>query len=620
MRQIAFTEDDIGLDYRWTQASGPTLLPQPVLSEAFTLTVREDLLSADANRGEVVLIMEIIEKVASNELASVNVTLAITKTNEDGVIKIDPINQLRLSASEINDPDGGPLISISYQWQQQDGAVWSDIADANQAIYRHIPGSNQNLRLVTTYTDGQGYVNSVINIAPSFENFGSREIAFIEQLDAIRNGLDGNYELVRDLDFNDPKSYRSDVVNQAWISGAGWPPISGFHGNFNGNGFTISNLRIVSEETHVGLFGNIPRTVFRSGTNVAVAVEIIGVRLARVDITGTGNVGALVGSFDSFGRSEHFGARRFFPSKFTDNYVISGSVTGTGNVGALVGRFNGSDIINSHVINGSVSTSDNNSDNGGCLVGHSLRGSITDSSANCVIEGNGAVGGLVGLVGEDASAIQNSFASGKVTGKSDRGVGGLVGISEANISNSHATGEVINNSTNTGGLVGISNASINDSYATGNVNGSDKVGGLVGNAKSTINNSFALGNVSANNEVGGLVGVSNENISNSHATGKVTGSGSSIGGLVGLGESGASVSNSFARGNVTGGSNSNQAAGGLIGTFNGTSISDSYATGNVTARAFGGLVGMLNGSIGDIKISQQPMQSAEWALLILRED
>ena len=91
----SFTEDDIGLGYRWTQASGPTLLPQSVLSEAFTFTVREDLLSADANRGEVVLIMEIIEKVASNELASVNVTLAIAKTNEGGVIKIDPINELR---------------------------------------------------------------------------------------------------------------------------------------------------------------------------------------------------------------------------------------------------------------------------------------------------------------------------------------------------------------------------------------------------------------------------------------------------------------------------------------------------------------------------------------------
>jgi len=62
-----------------------------------------------------------------------------------------------------------------------------------------------------------------------------------------------------------------------------------------------------------------------------------------------------------------------------------------------------------------------------------------------------------------------------------------------------------------GGLVSYNSGTINNSYATGNVSGNNNVGGLVGNNDGTINNSYATGNVSGTSQVGGLVGGSSGN-------------------------------------------------------------------------------------------------------------
>ena len=92
------------------------------------------------------------------------------------------------------------------------------------------------------------------------------EIDNLEDLNAIRNSLSGNYELTRHLDFNDPDSYASGTVNTDWTvddfadsNDTGWTPIgtdsSRFTGQFNGNGFTISTLQINRTAMYQGLFG-----------------------------------------------------------------------------------------------------------------------------------------------------------------------------------------------------------------------------------------------------------------------------------------------------------------------------------------------------------------------------
>ena len=128
------------------------------------------------------------------------------------------------------------------------------------------------------------------------------------------------YELDVDLDFDTNGNGEADSDDDYWNDGAGWEPIGGdsnlFIATFDGNGHTISNLFINrGSDSYVGLFGYvIPPGVIRN------------TGLLSVDVTGNGQVGALVG--------HNLG-------NITASYV-AGSVTGDVQVGALVGRNLGS--------------------------------------------------------------------------------------------------------------------------------------------------------------------------------------------------------------------------------------------------------------------------------------
>ncbi|MCH9663170.1 MAG: hypothetical protein K0U66_05870, partial [Gammaproteobacteria bacterium] len=76
------------------------------------------------------------------------------------------------------------------------------------------------------------------------------EISTIEELDAVRRNTNGNFLLTRDLDFTDPLSYASGIVNESFVpiggdpaaaTNAGFPPIGtgniSFVGTFDGGGF-----------------------------------------------------------------------------------------------------------------------------------------------------------------------------------------------------------------------------------------------------------------------------------------------------------------------------------------------------------------------------------------------
>ena len=108
----------------------------------------------------------------------------------------------------------------------------------------------------------------------------------------------------------------------------------------------------------------------------------------------------------------------------------------------------------------------------------------------------------------NGSDIDNSFATGDVTGSEY--VGGLVGrnCNGSDIDNSFATGNVTASSDNAGGLVGYQDGNITNTYALGDVSGGDGVGGLVGygTGTNTYKNSFAVGAVSGSSNVGAFVG------------------------------------------------------------------------------------------------------------------
>ena len=141
----------------------------------------------------------------------------------------------------------------------------------------------------------------------------------------------------------------------------------------------------------------------------------------------------------------------------------------------------------------------------------------------------------------------------------------------------------------------------NLTLAGGSVAGNANVGALVGNVLGgTIDNVSSSAAVSGQRNVGGLVGSNGGMISASGASGAVSGLNSdaagSIGGLVGLNQTGASITASMASGAVTG---TRAMVGGLVGNNEGA-VAQSYATGAVSGAAnIGGLVGRNGGSISN---------------------
>jgi len=172
---------------------------------------------------------------------------------------------------------------------------------------------------------------------------------------------------------------------------------------------------------------------------------------ASGDVTGTDDVGGLVGltTFDS--------------PTLVENCFAKGSVTSTeedefASVGGLIGENQG-EVLNSYATGDVTGQSGGTrGDYVGGLIGDDY-GDIRRCFAIGTIEGQDTVGGLVG---------SNSLVDGST----------LDGV----IKNCYATSNVqaAETSDSAGGLVGENNRSIEDSFATGTVTGGENVGGIVG--------------------------------------------------------------------------------------------------------------------------------------------
>ena len=366
---------------------------------------------------------------------------------------------------------------------------------ATLAVRATDPGGLSVVRMITITVDrdyGETDYDS--------DDDGLIEITSLEQLDALRYDLDGDgatevpadwnlyfevfddaqedmgcvdgcagFELVADLDFDDPGSYASGAVDHGWSrgeNGAGWVPIgtrepgrsrdSAFAATFDGNGHTIANLFINRpESSFVGLFG------------YATEGRFLGIGLTDVDITGDEAVGALAGSII---------------------LVDNRSPTSEVRTSFATGRVSGADAV-------------------GGLIGWSQI-PIRDCRAAVRVSGDLLVGGLVGLQG--MRRIESSFATGVVSGGTS--VGGLVGSNLAEIVSSYATGAVSGKGSRhprlcayggVGGLLGNACAGfVMASYATGRVSAMQAAGGLVG---SKTANQFLIGFSYWDVETSGLV-------------------------------------------------------------------------------------------------------------------
>lgn len=383
------------------------------------------------------------------------------------------------------------------------------------------------------------------------------------------------------------------LANDIDLSGVNWASINNFKGTFDGNGYSITNMKSTTGGLFYGVEGNIKN-----------------LGLTDVDVKGCPLLNTLVKGSIS-------------------NCYSTGSVTTDGSTSlasGLAGALSSGVSVNSCYSTVDITDKSRNNIIGG-LVSIMQGGTLSNSFATGNILGGQYSGGLAGIV---YGSVTNCYATGNVT--NDSTAAGLIAQSYADISDCYATGDVSGNITQAGGLVannfGGSSKYLRNCYATGNITtlygGAYSVGGLVGNnyvnvencyakgnvasfrsdvggligdqrgSNTTISNCYAIGDVTGASEVGGLIGMnSSASLENCYAKGKVTGTGGVIGGLVGRNSSSSSTKNCYAIGDVIG---NGQSVGGLIGWGTGT-IESCYATGNITGKkSVAGLIGDNYGS------------------------
>lgn len=112
-----------------------------------------------------------------------------------------------------------------------------------------------------------------VNTSAATNSDGYIEVRTVEDLYNVRNDLTANYILMNDIDLSEATSYGG-----AWdYDGRGWNPIGSgdlygdgaFSGEFDGNGYSVTGMRIsvdslpagADSTTYIGLFANVSGTV-----------------------------------------------------------------------------------------------------------------------------------------------------------------------------------------------------------------------------------------------------------------------------------------------------------------------------------------------------------------------
>lgn len=231
-----------------------------------------------------------------------------------------------------------------------------------------------------------------------------------------------------------------------------------FKGNFEGNGNTISGLKITQTANtlnNVGLFGSI---VGGSIKNLTVQAD---------QISAENNIGILVGSVSG--------------DTVIYNVTVEGYINAKGNAGGVAGNVVGSKKSNAGTVtienckaNGVVINSSSNTGYVGGIAGSAQNTNLIDNRVLTYdgdsnrIQGKGYIGGIVGRA--NASNVYNSYVTGTIGGNGSISIGGVIGKYEgsSNLILARFDGTISrsNNGTSSheGTFVGTRNSSDNFKY------------------------------------------------------------------------------------------------------------------------------------------------------------
>lgn len=253
-----------------------------------------------------------------------------------------------------------------------------------------------------------------------------------------------NFVLTANIDLNGlPWTPIANSFSDALLGGSDYHI---FAGNFDGNGYTISNVSIGSETTPLesdvfGLFGATEGKI--SNLNLDT-VSIHGVaKIASIGAV-VGFAGGLVGS--SSGSIENCHVTGLTMDMSAPSNVYAAAYW----VGGLVGALDGAQLINECSVSGSITEKAGKGSIGGLIGELGKTAKITYSRSDVAVNvmadprGGADVGGFIGKGNGKTDAetvIQNCCATGNVTGGAYAGgfAGSLWGL---NIKNCYASGNV----------------------------------------------------------------------------------------------------------------------------------------------------------------------------------
>lgn len=351
------------------------------------------------------------------------------------------------------------------------------------------------------------------------------QIAGADDLQNIREHLDGYYVLVNDVDASETKD---------WNDGEGFEPIGGrwdrFVGVLDGDGFEIVGFYMNRpDEGYVALFryvgpeGEIRNVGFVDGevtggrdtasivshnaglvtdsysTNtVTGSVEVVGGLIARNDEDGVLRNSYFAGSVHAHGSTAGGLAAENFRGRIEHSYN-AGTVTSDGNyVGGITASNDG--VIEYSYNTGRVEGAETV---GGIAAGNNTDSAVRHSYNEGTVQGTGSrVGGIAGS--SSGALIEYSSNRGDVT--STRHVGGIVGSNALGsiVAHSYNTGAVTATEENGGGIAGSNDRTVFDTfneirfvYNSGTIVGATAVGGIAGlhSSSATIEHAYSTGSV-----------------------------------------------------------------------------------------------------------------------------
>ena len=314
-----------------------------------------------------------------------------------------------------------------------------------------------------------------------------------------------------------------------------WIPIGNatyaFNGTFDGDGHTVSGLKINASYDYVGLFGN------ATGKICNLKIEQANVYVKRdynyVSIVCGYSTGILkditTDGFIEAPKSNYVGAVAGWtaPSAMEYTYLTNyANINAQTDVGGIIGYINASGILQTNYIKNTGSVKGVNVVGGAFGYVKGANGSVVSGvSVSADIVGEWYVGGVVGIAenvaistctndgstvtansyyteGENfyvwlggivgyGYSVDNCTNNVDITYKS-KGiyVGGIAGYAVADIKDCTNNGDITTNTTCVGGIAGEINSTsarnISKLTNTGSVSGSSKVGGVIGNLKIVV--------------------------------------------------------------------------------------------------------------------------------------